>query len=93
MTLAGPAGEALVEVADDLVTAIRFGATDSEHAFCALLSALQHDFRDPPPRDQLAAAIAAHAGRIGRGGTSNLLLGDGDQLYARWRPAGPGDPG
>ncbi len=59
------------------------GQTDSEHAFCALLSALQHDFRDPPPRDQLALAIAAHAGRIGRGGTFNLLLGDGDQLYAR----------
>ena len=30
VTLAGPAGDALVEVADDLVTAIRFGETDSE---------------------------------------------------------------
>jgi inorganic triphosphatase YgiF len=30
VTLAGPAGDALVEVADDLVTAVRFGATDSE---------------------------------------------------------------
>jgi glutamine amidotransferase len=59
------------------------GQTDSEHAFCALLSALQHDFRDPPPRDQLARAIAGHAGQIGRGGTFNVLLGDGEQLYAR----------
>jgi glutamine amidotransferase len=59
------------------------GQTDSEHAFCALLSALQHDFRDAPARDELARAVAAHAGRIGRGGTFNLLLGDGDQLYAR----------
>jgi inorganic triphosphatase YgiF len=30
VTLAGPAGDALVEVADDLVTATRFDATDSE---------------------------------------------------------------
>jgi inorganic triphosphatase YgiF len=30
VTLAGPAGEDLVEVADDLVTAVRFGATDRE---------------------------------------------------------------
>jgi hypothetical protein len=30
VTLAGPAGDALVEVADDLVTAVRFGAADSE---------------------------------------------------------------
>lgn len=30
VTLAAPAGEDLVEVADDLVTAVRFGATDRE---------------------------------------------------------------
>ena len=30
MTLPGPSGDALVEVADDLVTAIRFGEPDSE---------------------------------------------------------------
>jgi inorganic triphosphatase YgiF len=30
VTLAGPSGDALVEVADDLVTAVRFGASDSE---------------------------------------------------------------
>ena len=30
VTLASPAGDALVEVADDLVTAVRFGEPDSE---------------------------------------------------------------
>jgi inorganic triphosphatase YgiF len=30
VTLAGPAGDALLEVADDLVTAVRFGTGDSE---------------------------------------------------------------
>jgi glutamine amidotransferase len=60
------------------------GQTDSEHAFCALLSALQHDFpAGPPSRHELAAAVAAHAGRIGRLGSFNMLLGDGDQLFAR----------
>jgi glutamine amidotransferase len=60
------------------------GQTDSEYAFCALLSALQHDFpRGPRSRDDLAAAIAAHAGRIGKLGTFNMLLGDGEQLFAR----------
>lgn len=60
------------------------GQTDSEHAFCALLAALQHDFPSGP-RSQvaLAEAVAAHAGAIGRGGTFNMLLGDGDQLFAR----------
>lgn len=59
------------------------GQTDSEHAFCALLSALQHDFRDAPERGALAEAVARHARKIGAGGTFNMLLGDGDQLYAR----------
>jgi len=59
------------------------GQTDSEHAFCALLSALEHDFPEMPPRDELADAVAAHAGRIGKLGTFNMLLGDGEQLFAR----------
>jgi predicted glutamine amidotransferase len=60
------------------------GATDSEHAFCALLGALEHEFKAYPRswRD-LAAAIAHHAGRIGKNGTFNMLLGDGHQLIAR----------
>jgi len=60
------------------------GQTDSEYAFCALLAALQHDFADRPPSGAaLAEAVAGHAGRIGRGGTFNMLLGDGDRLFAR----------
>jgi glutamine amidotransferase len=60
------------------------GQTDSEHAFCALLAALQHDFPGGPPAPAaLAEAIAGHAGRIGRAGTFNMLLGDGHQLFAR----------
>lgn len=60
------------------------GDTDSEHAFCALLGALQHDFKDYPtsPAD-FAAAVAKHSGRIGKDGTFNMLLGDGQQLFAR----------
>ena len=60
------------------------GKTDSEYAFCALLAALQHDFRDKSPSPSaLAAAVAEHTGKIGRDGTFNLLLGDGEQLFAR----------
>jgi glutamine amidotransferase len=60
------------------------GDTDSEHAFCALLGALAHDFASyPRSRHELAQAIAHHAARIGRHGTFNMLLGDGDQLVAR----------
>ncbi len=60
------------------------GQTDSEHAFCALLAALQHDFpAGPRSSAALAEAVAGHAGRIGRDGTFNMLLGDGQQLFAR----------
>ncbi len=60
------------------------GKTDSEYAFCALLAAIEHEFRSKAPSPTaLAAAIAHHAGKIGRDGTFNWLLGDGEQLYAR----------
>ncbi|HWO23775.1 MAG TPA: class II glutamine amidotransferase [Kofleriaceae bacterium] len=60
------------------------GQTDSEHAFCALLAALQHDFpAGPRSSAAFAEAVAGHAGRIGRNGTFNMLLGDGHQLFAR----------
>jgi glutamine amidotransferase len=49
-----------------------------------LLGALEHDFPEgPPSAAALAPAVASHAGRIGRGGTFNMLLGDGQQLFAR----------
>ncbi len=60
------------------------GKTDSEHAFCALLGALEHDFKTyPRSHDDMAAAVAAHCARIGKDGTFNMLLGDGHQLFAR----------
>ena len=60
------------------------GDTDSEHAFCALLGALDHEFRDyPRSYADLVAAIAAYAKKIGSAGTFNMLLGDGTQLFAR----------
>jgi predicted glutamine amidotransferase len=60
------------------------GRTDSEHAFCALLGALEHDFpKGPESRADLAAAVAGHTARIGRAGVFNMLLGDGQHLFAR----------
>jgi glutamine amidotransferase len=60
------------------------GKTDSEYAFCALLAALHHDFRDRSPSPSaLAAAVAEYTGKIGKDGTFNLLLADGEQLFAR----------
>ena len=60
------------------------GETDSEHAFCALLSALQHEFKDyPRSQADYAACVASYAGKIGKNGTFNMLLGDGRQLFAR----------
>src|SRR6185503_12590670 len=51
------------------------GDTDSEHAFCALLGALEHELREyPRDRSQLAQAVAYHARRIGSAGTFNMLL-------------------
>jgi glutamine amidotransferase len=60
------------------------GQTDSEHAFCALLGALEHEFKDyPRSQSDYASCVAAYAGKIGKGGTFNMLLGDGRQLFAR----------
>jgi len=60
------------------------GDTDSEHSFCVLLGRLAHDFPDyPRSQADYAAAVAEHAGKIGAGGTFNMLLGDGRQLFAR----------
>jgi glutamine amidotransferase len=60
------------------------GNTDSEFAFCFLLAALRHDFpHGPASQVELAEAVAKHAGRIGKHGSFNMLLGDGTQLFAR----------
>jgi predicted glutamine amidotransferase len=59
------------------------GETDSEHAFCALLSRLDESFRDHPGANKLAPVIARVASEVGAGGTFNFLLGEGTHLYAR----------
>ena len=59
------------------------GTTDSERAFCWLLSELAARFSDAPPPDELAAAIAELGSRLSRHGVCNFLLGDGHRLYAR----------
>lgn len=60
------------------------GNTDSEYAFCALLHHLQSSF-DAYPRTtaDLARAVADVGAFLGRRGTFNFLLGDGQRLYAR----------
>jgi glutamine amidotransferase len=60
------------------------GETDSEHAFCALLGALEHEFKNyPRSQSDYAACVASYARKIGKDGTFNMLLGDGRQLFAR----------
>ena len=58
VTLAGPAGDALVEVADDRVTAIRFGRTDSEPMTWREIE-VEVKSSDPGATDLLAAVGAA----------------------------------
>lgn len=60
------------------------GSTDSEHAFCALMHRLERAFPGGYPGAPALARAVARAGReIGRNGTFNFLLGDGQQLFAR----------
>ncbi|HET6195826.1 MAG TPA: class II glutamine amidotransferase, partial [Acetobacteraceae bacterium] len=58
------------------------GETDSEHAFCVLLSRLDERFAEYPG-ERMWKAVARIASQIGAGGTFNFLLGDGTHLYAR----------
>lgn len=60
------------------------GTTDSEYAFCALMSRLEraHPKGYPTP-SALARTVARAAREIGEHGTFNFLLGDGSQLFAR----------
>jgi glutamine amidotransferase len=61
------------------------GETDSEHAFCALLGALDEAFPGGYPEKPRALwkAVAEIGSVIGKNGTFNFLLGDGTHLYAR----------
>lgn len=59
-----------------------WGDTDSERAFCHLLSALALRFAVAPPRHQLYAALATLAGEIAAYGTFNFVLSNGELLFA-----------
>jgi predicted glutamine amidotransferase len=62
------------------------GDTDSEHAFCWMLSELRAAFPGGYPEDRpqdLWRCLAELGGILGAEGTCNFLLGDGDHLYAR----------
>ncbi len=59
------------------------GTTDSEHAFCWLLSQLRDRHERPPARSTTRwRSIARLCRQLGEMGTFNMLLSDGQQLYA-----------
>jgi len=60
------------------------GATDSERAFCWLLQQLRRRFRHGPAPgwQQLAPVLAELVAQVARHGSFNLLLSDGQALYA-----------
>lgn len=60
------------------------GTTDSERAFCALMSRLRQHFKDgqhPPEWPELAPVLASIAGDLAQHGNFNMLLSDGHALY------------
>jgi predicted glutamine amidotransferase len=62
------------------------GETDSEHAFCWLLSEVRAAFPSGYPGDRpedLWRCVAELGGRLGAEGTCNFLLADGRHLFAR----------
>jgi predicted glutamine amidotransferase len=62
------------------------GETDSEHAFCWMMSELRASFPGGYPTSephQLWQRVAELGGTLGAEGTCNFLLADGEYLYAR----------
>ncbi|MEO8215144.1 MAG: class II glutamine amidotransferase [Myxococcales bacterium] len=62
------------------------GDTDSEHAFCWMLSELRAAFPGGYPADRprdLWSCVAELSGELGAEGTCNFLLADGRHLFAR----------
>jgi glutamine amidotransferase len=58
------------------------GDTDSERAFCWLLQELSKAHADLPPRAELRFTLAELLPQLARHGTLNLLLSDGQTLWA-----------
>jgi glutamine amidotransferase len=62
----------------------RVGTTDSELAFCYLLQELRRRFGDMPPAlATLASALRELTDEIGASGPFNMMLSDGNALFAR----------
>ncbi len=59
-----------------------WGDTDSELAFCYLLSELAQRFENRPPRHQLFAALHRLASEIAEYGSFNFILSNGELLFA-----------
>ena len=58
------------------------GSTDSEKAFCWLLSELKTQFETPPEWQALAQFLSQRAEQINLQGVCNFLLSDGRYLFA-----------
>jgi glutamine amidotransferase len=58
------------------------GDTDSEAAFCHLLSRLAERFAETPAAAELHAALAELSAGIAAHGTFNFILSNGETLYA-----------
>jgi len=61
------------------------GNSDSEHAFCALLTdleALWNDPAHPPPLERRAEVVSDFAARLRPHGPANFIYADGEYLYA-----------
>jgi predicted glutamine amidotransferase len=63
-------------------SALPVGSTDSEWAFCWLLQQLRRRFSVAPAWPQLAPVLAELVAQVARHGSFNLLLTDGQALYA-----------
>ncbi len=62
---------------------IPIGSTDSEHAFCWLMDKLHYQFADQEPEAKtLFAFIAKQAEKINTLGVFNIILTDGQYLFA-----------
>jgi glutamine amidotransferase len=61
------------------------GTTDSERAFCAIMSRLRSHFKgrlQPPEWPELAPVLASMAAELARYGNFNMLLSDGHALFS-----------
>lgn len=58
------------------------GDTDSERAFCHLLSGLRQGFEVQPPRHLLYKALETLAGDIAAHGSFNFILSNGELMFA-----------